>query len=171
MGALSPSATEPPPTEVGGFCACRLKPTGAALTILYDRALDSQVGLAPAAAPSCVKIAHAVPQLLSILRHNFRLRHSGLLLFLPTAQCAASPLKPSPKGEGFSPRQVTKRPGDVCLGTAATGALSLQSSAHAQLEPRGHQCYQGTRRRLGDGPLGQCASTAASLTTVAEGWR
>ena len=24
--------TEPPPTEVGGFCACRLKPTGAAVT-------------------------------------------------------------------------------------------------------------------------------------------
>ena len=26
-------STQPPPTEVGGFCACRLKPTGGAVTV------------------------------------------------------------------------------------------------------------------------------------------
>jgi hypothetical protein len=29
----------------------------------------------------------------------------------------------------------------------------------------------GARRRAGDGPLGKCAGTAASVTTAAEGWR
>jgi putative transposase len=28
-----PLESEPPPTEVGGFCACRLKPTGGAVTV------------------------------------------------------------------------------------------------------------------------------------------
>ena len=54
------SKTKPPPTEVGGFCACRLKPTGAAISILRN-CNYCENRTCSAAAPSCVYAAHDIP--------------------------------------------------------------------------------------------------------------
>jgi hypothetical protein len=98
---------QPPPTEVGGFCACRLKPTGVPSPFFMTRRLIlKQASQGP-------QSLHA-SELPMLYRSYFALSDTTsacgtfeFLFFLPTAQCAASSLKPSPKGERLTPRQVT----------------------------------------------------------------